>query len=430
MTSIALALAFTWFLLRTRVSLALAVILQGMLVAAGLAVLAGRGDGKWTTVGVFGASLVAMAVGYWASARWHESRDRQTSTPRVAPTFRPLPDIVVWSVVIVACGLASYHFVKAGVPFLSGSLDRDRFDFTSSGLFGIPGRMYLYGTTFVWAFACANATAREIKWRRYKPWLVSTVFLFGTTLLSGFKGALLSLAITVVGVFVIVTGANVRFGEMLRKYWWLAGVPVAYFFFVATLYKYYTYSSAPLWQQLLDRATIVGAAPAQLLLEGRGSLHFASTLPGDFQYFLIKYTGGTPTGVPLDRAVSAQMINVDAQSAAWTPPVTLSGFAEISYYYTIVAGYLAMLLSGAWLAHCDFGRVKSVAQLTFRAIVVLTMYDWLLKGELAYNVLNSLAVAGMLAAVAFFTYLTFGAAAAEPRAAPRPFGPAPATDLN
>jgi len=50
--------------------------------------------------------------------------------------------------VVVIIGLAAYHLVMVGIPILTGNVEVTRFDFTSSGLFGIPGRMYLFGLPF------------------------------------------------------------------------------------------------------------------------------------------------------------------------------------------------------------------------------------------------------------------------------------------
>ena len=145
----------------------------------------------WVALALLGAAS-AFLLGYWPAAR-REQRRR----PSAVGITATLSNGFVWATVIAAGVLGVYHLLASGIPLFSDSIETERFSFTSSGLWGIPGRMYLFGIPISWLVALTNGSAREGRIWSYKPLQLATGFLVLTSLLGGFKGDMISLAVFV-----------------------------------------------------------------------------------------------------------------------------------------------------------------------------------------------------------------------------------------
>lgn len=375
-----LALVVVW---RWQFGFAAALACFLVLRVVGLSKLATENRADVATAWAVFAALVAFAVGYLVC------RGLVRPATESSAAMRPLPDAALWCVVFTAGLLGVYHLIVAGIPIFASDIETRRFDFTSSGLFGVPGRMYLFGITMAWIAASANAEARRLPWRRYRPWRWATAFLVLTTLLSGFKGEVSSLFLTIAAIFVIVTQKRVTVGAALRKYWWIAAIPVGYFALVATLYPSYTSTGDPFYIQIFDRLTVIPAEPIQVAMEGRTVPFPTSPVVSDLWYFLHKYTGhADPGSFTFERAVSATIIGVNPASTAWTTPVTVSSFAEVFVSFGMLAALAVQAVSGAVLAYAETAVRRSVLGVIIRAIVGVALFSWVVKGGLAYHLLN------------------------------------------
>lgn len=304
------------------------------------------------------------------------------------------------AVVLAAGGLAFYHIAIVGPPIFASDIEVSRFDFTSSGFFGIPGRMYLFGTTFAWIIASANAQALGRRWRTYTPWKMATGILLILALLSGFKGELLATAVVLMCTYVVISGRTLRLGTLIIRYWWALVPPVAYFLLVAGLYQTYASSGKSTLQLTWERLTVVAAEPTQFALTYFDS--FDGGLASDFAYFLTKYVGQSVAGrYTFERAVSAAILNIAPESSAWAPPVTVGGFAESAAFFGVPAALSAMAMCGFILGWLTTLRVYSATRLTIAAVVSWAIYTWMLKGGLAYHVLNFSIVLLMLLSIAW-----------------------------
>lgn len=357
----------------------------------GLAVLSITGASDWNTFSTYALGIVALTIGYVVASR------RRPQQRGASKSLRSIDDRVVLSIVLIAGLLGLYHLIASGIPIFSSSIETKRFDFTSSGFFGVPGRMFLYGIPIAWMLASATAESRGIRWRSYVPWRFATGFFAVTSLLSGFKSGLLAVTYTMLIAFFIISRYRITVGTFARKYWWAFLVPLVYGVSVATSYSSYDVAGEPLWRQLLTRLTLVQATPVQHAMEGRAAGFIENGLLNDLNYYALKYTGRDSSFLfSLERAVSAEMIGADPSSNAWTTPVTLGGFAELCYSFGPAIAAVAMIFVGIFIARIHHSERRGVLRLTTSAVLAFGLYNWLLKGGLVYYALNLVAVATML----------------------------------
>ncbi|SFK18438.1 hypothetical protein [Cellulomonas sp. KH9] len=393
LSSIALlAVCILW---RSTFGFALVAAVQQVFRVAGLTMLADSGQAQYSTAWMFLASVVAFLTGYFTSEFF-----LRNLPARPTRALAPLRESAVWAIVLVAGALGTYHLFVGGLPIFSDNIETERFDFSSSGLFGIPGRMYLFGIPIAWVIASANARALGMAWPTYRPWRVATAALVLTTLLSGFKGDAMSLVLTIVALYIIISGTRITLGEMVRRFWWTGALAVGYFAAVAALYPTYSASGQSVWVQLSRRLTTVPAEPVAYAIEGYA--HISANVPvfSDLGYFIRKYSGNeAPGSYSFERAVSASMIGVDPASSAWTTPVTVSGFAEAYVSFGFAIALIMILLAGVALSYFESAQQRSTTGLVARAVFGLMITGWLAKGGLAYHAVNYVAVVAFLAAI-------------------------------
>lgn len=392
LVAVAAALFVLW---RSTVGFALFAITQMTLREIGLVILARNGDAAALTAWLFLAGIAAFLVGYVVFEYFWRHKP-----PRTKRQFHALPDGAVKAVVFAAGLLALYHLAATGLPILSSDIERERFDFTSSGLFGIPGRMYLFGVNIAWIAASVNAQARGVRWRSYNPWRWATFFLIVPAVLGGFKGDVISLVITFIAVYVVVSDHRLTLGEVVRKYWWTAVLGIGYFAAVAALYPTYNSRGDGFVAQLRDRLTIGPSEPIYVAMEGYSQTNSAYPVLSDFGYFIRKYSGGDVIGdYAFERGVSATIIGVDPASSAFTTPVTVSGYAELYASFGLLIAMIGVFAAGAVLAYGEAAPKNSALGVVLRAVAGLMIVSWLAKGGLAYHLLNFGAVASILAVV-------------------------------
>jgi hypothetical protein len=378
---------------RLRLSFFMAVCAQLVLMLIGLAMIADSGEGSWRAFYLSCFGLVFFIFGHWLGTSIRRHSKPCLSTSHAAP----VSNAAVWAVTVFAGSLGMYHLVVSGIPLFSSSIETQRFDFTSSGLFGIPGRMYLYGITIAWVLASINASNQGVRWRNSGPWRLATFFFLFSAGLSGFKGELIVTAIVVIGVYVVLSGRTIRLGGFLARYSWIAFILIIYFFGVAALYTTYKNSDRPLATQLLERATTVGAQPGQYAIDGRTIVQLHNPLVSDLNYYTMKYSGHSVEGMfTLDRLVSSSILRIDPSSSDRTPPVTIGAFAELVYGYGAFVAYIAYLLFGFLMAMCDGDSRTDSMKLLVRIVCVLAICNFIIKGGIVYTIINYAVVALIL----------------------------------
>jgi hypothetical protein len=353
----------------------------------------------WTTVGVG-----AIVVGYIVGRRFVPSPivPQLQLGPRQGRHY-------VTAIVLVVSTLTLLHFTLGGIPLLSSRIEVSRFNFTSSGLFGLPGRMYLYGAPIAAGVALARSRALGIAWYNDRLTLLALSVLVVSRLLSGFKSGLLEVLIVLLVVAILTRGPMRSMVRILRQYFLpIIGAVIAGFL-VATLYSSYYHSPGrSLSESLLSRATTVSAEPRVLTLERRLRILNVSSFDLDATYFAHEYAGiGSSGGYAFSRLVAASMLHINPEGSDHAPPVTYGGFPELAFDFNITLALIAMLALGASLA----GIEATACQRSFNHYIlcltaVLAIYDYVVKGGLIYILINRGIVAAMLVGVGSVAQLT------------------------
>jgi len=127
---------------------------------------------------------------------------------------------------------------------------------------------------------------------------------------------------------------------------------------------------------------------------------YHNTIVHDFYYYIHEYLGlGTGIDFSAPRAVSSGILSIDPTSRLKTPPVAMGGIAELKFNWGSAAAICLMFVLGLALGYAEAQRPRSVVRRSLLAIVVLSGYDFITHGDLAYYVLNWAMVSVMIALI-------------------------------
>lgn len=399
--SIAFLFGLFWLLLVTgllaatkyRLTLALLILLQLVPVSLGLVLLAQTGQYSWSPVWGYAASIVALSVGFLSRSAHPQQRPHKTE-----PCDAQADQQLGWVIACLCAIGCLLHFARGGIPLFSSQIEVARYDFTSSGLLGIPGRIYLFGVpfAFVFAFAANRLALRRIRADRL---LVFTFVLFaGSRILSGFKGGLVDVVlVTLISVTVLVSQERLQLRRVLPGILSVL-VPVAAFAAaVGSTYGTYAQSGLSLQENLWRRLTMVAAEPAAYVLDARQFSRLINPYANDFKYFALRYTGqSTGELFAYDRAISSGLLGFSPRTGSFAPPVTIGGYAELSVALGVPIALAVMFL---------FGRLLRVGQDTLYQSALpaslVIAFSWqltrfILNGSLAYSLINWMATLAFL----------------------------------
>ena len=401
-------------LLGSRVSLVSLLVVQLTASVFGMWLLVVSGDIAPSILWTYGLAMVGLVAGRLLATLRH------LPVAPVGTGHAGLSDSVVWSVIVVSAALAFYHLLRAGIPILSSDVEVERFDFTSSGLFGIPGRMYLFGVKIAWIVASANAAVLGIPWTRYRPWWGASAALLVISLLSGFKGQIPALASVALMVWIMTHRDRLTYWNVVRRFWPVAVGAVAYFLLVAGQYGTYQGSRQSVLQSSWERWTIGSAQAPSIALGGHFAYLPGNSLVNDVLYYAQRYAGIGP-GAPysLDRAVSASITHANPASTDWVVPVTVGGYSELVLALGIPLAVAAMVAIGWYLGVLETDPRGGPLRLAIRIVIVSVIMTFVVKGGLVYAVLNWAAVALILFAIGALAHVLLD----RPRAVPRDHRP-------
>ncbi|WP_127843518.1 hypothetical protein [Acidipropionibacterium jensenii] len=300
--------------------------------------------------------------------------------------------------------IAAYHLGRAGIPILSANTEISRFDFTSSGFFGIPGRIYLFGVPIMWILITARAVYRADHIWQSRTWVLYSIAYVVISVLGGLKSGLIALVIIAVIILPALTGRRVRVGTMIRRWWYLFIIGASYAAFIAVrLYPTYR-DQGNVVDALMTRLTTGSAEPKVSVLT-------ASVTPppggfwGQFSYYFMKYSGGDVSGrYVLERAVSAKIYGADPSSDSWTTPVTVGGVAEMVYWAGPILGILLLLAFGCLAGYLDGSARQSPRKGAANATILYCFYLWLSRGNLPYYLINFVIVSGFVLFIVGVSY--------------------------
>lgn len=306
-------------------------------------------------------------------------------------------------VVAVVCGLALFH-VAATNPLFQGpeSIEVSRFDFTSSGLLGVPGRMFLFGVPLVWILATAVAAKLALPPWRSLPWQIATATYIVTSLGAGFKSGLLTMLATMALTSAAIYSYRGSGFRLLGRFWPLLAGAVVYAAAVATLYPSYSRSGDGVLSAFFSRVTDVSAEPKALVLTGGIAGVSDPAILSDFSYFVPRYLGG---GDPLDfsteQAVSAALLGLPPTTSDFLTPVTMGGFPELQLSFGLVIGSAIIFVLGAALRYLEAGPRDWALGSFLRGAAIFGLSLWIVRGNLAYYVLNLIFVVVFIAGLVF-----------------------------
>jgi hypothetical protein len=338
----------------------------------------------------------------------HFLHDRRASAAMPVNIYKPYrrssPAILLFVSIVVT--MTFYHFAVSGVPLLSDDVETTRFDFTSSGLFGIPGRMFLFGLPFSVLLVSLGA-GRKIARVSARLLLFTWAAYAASSLLSGFKGGLITVLATML-LAKTLSGKPVSLFKLAVG--WRVFVVIAALAYCAGIsFRYKSLglaSPGDVVPYLAARATRSAAAPGHLVFrqlgtDGSGGKQFA----GDTRYFIKKYlpfiASEEEMPLPLDKAISATLYHTPITANAFIVPVTVGGFPELVVNMGWPLAMIAMLGLGMLLSFLVKQAQRSSSAFKGAgfgfAIYVLQIY--LLNGNLIYTVFNLVLMTAMLSIV-------------------------------
>lgn len=398
-----LALVSLVWISRLRPSVGLVLVAQLSLVGVGIQSFVSAREVSPSVFALFVLGVAGLFAGYIVVRYFSLRTSRSFSA-------QPMSGGVVWCIIGVAGIGTLYHFAVAGVPIFATDIERARFDFAGSGLFGLPGRMFLYGTKFAWVVASLNATALGRDWKRYPPWWAATGLTLGSALLSGFKGQVLTFVVLILVVHGFVSaGRGQRIGRLGAKYGWVLATGFAYFFYVATKYGTYARTGRGGIRLLGERLTGLAAEPAVLVLSWVSEGSRANILRSDLHYYLLKYAGGDVSSMfAFERQVSGSIYDINPASNAFAPPVTIGGPSELMFAVGPLVAVPLLVLIGAFCARLETPVQGTVLRNAVRACFLFALYTWAIRGGLIHALLNWGAVLALMTLLAVAVRIVSG----------------------
>ncbi len=399
-----------YFVARTRVDFFTAGVLLNTLPVLGAFSLAVAGKAKFDSAILMLLGLVALVCGFWFTTLFRKVTRNALPAKKSVPLSpsiggQKISEASVWAVMIFVGLGVIWHFSIAGLPVLSSSVEVTRFDFTSSGLFGIPGRMVLFGTEISWIFISAFLTSRGVPWRSSTVWRWSTALLVGSSLVAGFKGGLAGTALTMSCTFFMFNKSSFSFAYVAKKFWWVIVSVIIYFFAIGSTYTTYKSRDLSLFEQLLERANTGSAEAGVIVLDGNFPKVGVNFFELDWSYFATKYFGGLTDGMfTFEQLISSTLYRTPLDSGYFVVPVTVGALPYLVAAFGPALALLSLFSLGVLMKKLLTSDFTNPYAMTAAAVGLLMCLDFLSKGSLVYTVLNHLAVIGVLLAVVFVSH--------------------------
>ncbi len=308
---------------------------------------------------------------------------RKSKTANVSKT----PDFINKPFIAIIIFFIIYHFAVGGIPILKSNVEIERFNFTNSGLFGIPGRMVQYGIYFLVfysAYFCYNKKGK-------KYFIISLGLFVICKLLNGFKGSMYDIVVMIVYLFAF-SKKDYNVKKFLNlKFISLIIVSIGFAALIFQQYgasKYYTNTS----EYLINRLTIIQAEAGNYMLKNMEKKNY---FYNDFVYYIRKYLKinlDSSTGYnALEKTVSASKNGISLTENNFVVPVTVGAFNEFWFNINSFMAMIFMLLIGAVYGSIE-KKMKTGCMNPFRfacyGLLVYMINMYISKGGLMYYVIN------------------------------------------
>lgn len=292
-----------------------------------------------------------------------------------------------------------YHYLVGGVPLLSENVVLDRFDNDSSGLFGLPGRVNLFGTFFCFVLAGMSYfySRGEIARRQF---YFATLILFFSLVLAGNKGNVVQFVVAIMLVLPYAYKNRKYLGVRKKikiRHIALSGIlAIAFFFVVSAVHMKAgdtTYSGV--FEALERRVIEVSGkafyvtATSVLDLEGIG---YGSYFLNDISFFLGSILGDGFSQHSTINLVSSYVTGRDLDSGLFLVPVTITVHGYSLLEFGVWGPAFIGVILGVFMSWLYFFPYKSV-NVTNSAMIlyIQVMVFWVVtKGSVGYYVPNML----------------------------------------
>ena len=287
-----------------------------------------------------------------------------------------------------------YHYAVGGIPALSSNVITDRFNMTSSGLLGIPGRMASYGNNFILFYTAFFYFYDKNNRRTSKQYFLYAIFLnVIVAFFSGTKSALFSIIYTVIYILAFSPiEFSIRRFFKIKYLILICGIIVGGFlYFKHYFYAYQNvYSSMDIFEYIMYRLINMSVESGEYLVKYPPSerMYYIT----DFLYYFQKYFHiNIIDGIyPLEIYTSLGINHVSFTGAynIYTP-VTMGICSEFIYHFGMLS-VVAVFLIGIIYSRIDLKLhlVMNPTKYAAYGMAITFLNNFISKGNLAYNLIN------------------------------------------
>jgi hypothetical protein len=307
----------------------------------------------------------------------------------------------------MTAALIAYHYAVGGVPLFQENVLLARFDNTSSGLFGLPGRFNLFGAFFALFLVFAYYQSIPNVGRVRGLLVTTTLLLVVSRLFQGNKGAIIQclVALLIVGPYF---EKRYQVGEAIRRIasgipLWLVGVgglgATAAFFFVAHIH---ITQGIGLYDNVFDAlvrrvAVVSGSAfyESVMSVAPRYGHGWGGYFLSDLSYFAQSFGSSHNLHHSLNDLVSSSVTGRDVFGDKFLVPVAMNGLGYLYIEFGLLGIVVGGILLGAAMGRLYF-KVDSVRQPLLRALLFYTQLClfWVItRGNFGFYVPNMLLMA-------------------------------------
>lgn len=302
----------------------------------------------------------------------------------------------------IVVGLIIYHYIAGGIPAFSDNVVVDRFDFTSSGLFGIPGRMANYGRLFILFYSLYFYNRKSIfqNYTKYdKYFYISIIINIICSLFAGTKSALISMIFVFIYLiafwdhpvsiklflkpkYFVILGIMICFGIIYMQY---------YFNVYNSQFMNSQYSNMGFWQYVFYRLTNMSVDSGIFVLKNKdikSITYFDEIIYYVQKYFHISLTDKKVYPLEIWASLGLDGKTYTGAYSIYTP-VTIGFVAESIYhfrYFSIFFVFLFGFVYGSILKKIK--KFRSPIEYASLGLVIYFMNCFIGKGNLVYNTIN------------------------------------------
>lgn len=371
---------------------------------------------------IYLAALTTFVVGYCVSWRGVEPKRNQDPSAWIPVVFPALHISlrhcirILTYLLLAITALVMVHYSRVGITLLDDNVELARWEYSASGLFGIPARAMLFGTTAITYLTAVVATLGRGHQRSWRLFAAAFTVLLAAKVASGFRGAILEASVAVLLLLLAMHRPKWR-ARLSRR---LIAVILVALASVLVLFPLYGSDRNNLSTSLVTRVTETAAWPGfQSMIFADAGVFRATDSPLQADARALLSSLGARSGdssFTFTQRVSSLLHNRPLGGELFIVPVTI-GASPTLYVQFGYAVFAAMFLLGASVgilentAYSSRGLVGAI----FSVSVLFVIYLFFVRGNLLFNAFNFLGWTAVLVGALLAVALAAGALAV-PRA--------------